>query len=132
MVDVESAEMADGEVVLTLNDRMRGCRDELRCDLVLLGTGFESRAPSLFRELAKVCGIGDVRVSRNYRMITPPDITAGCYLQGTNEATHGMADSLISVIAVRAGEIVTDLLAHREQAAPPGSPETADPALTRA
>jgi L-ornithine N5-monooxygenase len=54
-------------------------------------------------------------VSRNYRMITPPDITAGCYLQGTNEATHGIADSLISVLAVRAGEIVADLLEHREE-----------------
>jgi L-ornithine N5-oxygenase len=115
MVDVEAAEMADGEVVLTLNDRMRGRRDELRCDLVLLGTGFEPRMPSLVRDLADSCGIGDVRVSRNYRMITPPDITAGCYLQGTNEATHGMADSLISVLAVRAGEIVNDLLAHREE-----------------
>jgi L-ornithine N5-oxygenase len=115
MVDVEAAEMADGEVVLTLNDRMRGCRDELRCDLVLLGTGFEPRMPSLVRDLADSCGVGDVRVSRNYRMITPPDIAAGCYLQGTNEATHGMADSLISVLAVRAGEIVNDLLAHREE-----------------
>ena len=115
MVDVEAAEMADGEVVLTLNDRMRARRDELRCDLVLLGTGFEPRMPSLVRDLADSCGIGDVRVSRNYRMITPPDITAGCYLQGTNEATHGMADSLISVLAVRAGEIVNDLLAHREE-----------------
>jgi lysine/ornithine N-monooxygenase len=35
-----------------------------------------------------------------------------------------MADSLISVLAVRAGEIVSDLLAHREQAAAP------DPAAT--
>src|SRR5260370_15078889 len=92
MVDVESAEMADGEVVLTLNDRMRGCRDELRCDLVLLGTGFESRAPSLFRELAKVCGIGDVRVSRNYRMITPPDITAGPHFAVTYEAPPATQD----------------------------------------
>jgi L-ornithine N5-monooxygenase len=114
MVDVEAAEMVDGEIVLTLNDRMRACRDELRCDLVLLGTGFEGRPPSLVRDLADACGVGDVRVSRNYRMLTPPDITAGCYLQGSNEATHGMADSLISVLAVRAGEIVTDLLAHRE------------------
>jgi L-ornithine N5-oxygenase len=48
-------------------------------------------------------------------MITPPDIAAGCYLQGTNEATHGMADSLISVLAVRAGEIVNDLLTHRAE-----------------
>jgi len=115
MVDVEAAEMVDGEIVLTLNDKMRGGRDELRCDLVLLGTGFEGRAPSMIRDLADACGIGDVRVSRNYRMITPPDITAGCYLQGTNEATHGIADSLISVLAVRAGEIVADLLEHREE-----------------
>ena len=115
MVDVEAAEMLDGEIVLTLNDKMRGGRDELRCDLVLLGTGFEGRAPSMIRDLADACGIGDVRVSRNYRMITPPDITAGCYLQGTNEATHGIADSLISVLAVRAGEIVADLLEHREE-----------------
>jgi L-ornithine N5-monooxygenase len=118
MVDIESAEMADEEIVLTLNDRMRACRDELRCDLVLLGTGFEPQAPILIRDLASACGIGDVRVSRQYRMITPPDITAGCYLQGINEATHGIADSLISVLAVRAGEIVADLLEHREQIAP--------------
>jgi L-ornithine N5-oxygenase len=126
MVDVEAAEMADGEVVLTLNDRMRARRDELRCDLVLLGTGFEGREPSLIRDLADACGVGDVRVSRNYRMITPPDITAGCYLQGSNEATHGMADSLISVLAVRAGEIVTDLLAHGKET---GRQSDADSAL---
>jgi len=132
MVDVETAEMVDGEIVLTLNDRMRGCRDELRCDLVLLGTGFEPRMPSLVRDLADTCGIGDVRVSRNYRMITPPDITAGCYLQGTNEATHGMSDSLISVLAVRAGEIANDLLAHREEPDGAGSPGPAVSALMRA
>jgi L-ornithine N5-monooxygenase len=126
MVDVEAAEMVDGEIVLTLNDKMRGGRDELRCDLVLLGTGFEGREPSLIRDLADACGVGDVRVSRNYRMITPPDITAGCYLQGTNEATHGIADSLISVLAVRAGEIVTDLLAHSKET---GRQSDADSAL---
>ena len=129
MVDVEAAEMVDGEIVLTLNDKMRGGRDELRCDLVLLGTGFEGREPSLIRDLADACGVGDVRVSRNYRMITPPDITAGCYLQGTNEATHGIADSLISVLAVRAGEIVGDLLEHRGEA---GRESDADSALMRA
>ena len=125
MVDVEAAEMVDGEIVLTLNDRMRACRDELRCDLVLLGTGFEGRPPSLVRDLADACGVGDVRVSRNYRMLTPPDIAAGCYLQGSNEATHGMADSLISVLAVRAGEIVSDLLAHREGTDPRSDADSA-------
>src|SRR6202034_3061772 len=86
MVDVEAAEMVDGEIVLTLNDRMRACRDELRCDLVLLGTGFEGRPPSLVRDLA---------------------------------------DSLISVLAVRAGEIVSDLLAHREGTDPRSDADSA-------
>ena len=105
--------VADGEIVLTLRDRMNGYQDELRCDLVLLGTGFEPGVPGLVRDLADACGTGNIKVSRNYRMITPPDITAGCYLQGTNETTHGIADSLISVIATRAAEISADLLAHR-------------------
>jgi L-ornithine N5-oxygenase len=46
-------------------------------------------------------------------MLLPPHVTAGCYLQGTNEDSHGIADSLISVLAIRSGEIVVDLLAHR-------------------
>jgi L-ornithine N5-monooxygenase len=115
MADVEAAEVADGEIALTLRDRMNGYQDELRCDLVLLGTGFEPGVPGLVRHLADACGIGKIQVSRNYRMSTPPDITAGCYLQGTNETTHGIADSLISVLASRAAEISADLLAHREK-----------------
>jgi len=35
------------------------------------------------------------------------------YLQGVNEATHGIADSLISVLARRSQDIVNDLLARR-------------------
>ena len=35
------------------------------------------------------------------------------YLQGVNEKTHGMSDSLISVLAHRSQDIVNDLLARR-------------------
>ena len=35
------------------------------------------------------------------------------YLQGVNERTHGIADSLISVLAHRSQDIVNDLLARR-------------------
>ena len=58
-------------------------------------------------------GVEEIEVSRAYRMITPPSVRAGCYLQGVNEDTHGIADSLLSVLAVRAGEIVDDILARR-------------------
>jgi L-ornithine N5-oxygenase len=46
-------------------------------------------------------------------MRVPETVTAGCYLQGVNEATHGIADSLLSVLAARSGEIVADLSARR-------------------
>ena len=113
MADLIDARMDDGEVVLTLQNNLRGGPDEIRCDLVLTGTGFNPDVPAIVRHAAHAAGVEEVVVTRNYRLLTPPSVTAGCYLQGTNEATHGIADSLISVIAVRAGEIVADLLARR-------------------
>jgi L-ornithine N5-oxygenase len=77
------------------------------------------------------CGLGEMTVSRNYRLNTPPEISAGCYLQGFSEETHGIADSLISVLAMRAGEIVTDLLEHQPPA-DPADAEREEPATTRA
>jgi L-ornithine N5-monooxygenase len=100
-------------VVLTLMDRMTGLADELRCDVVMLGTGFERKVPSMVQNIAQSVGLDRAEVTRSYRMVMPPTVTAGCYLQGTNEESHGIADSLMSVLAVRSGEIVTDVLAHR-------------------
>jgi L-ornithine N5-oxygenase len=125
MADLVDAKMDDGEVVLTLQNNLRGGPDELRCDLVLTGTGFDPRVPAIVRHAARAAGVEEVVVTRNYRLITPPSVRAGCYLQGTNEATHGIADSLISVISVRAGEIVEDLLAHRGVAAASPDPSPA-------
>ena len=117
-VDIHQARMADDEVVLSLADRIGGLNDELRCDVVMLGTGFERRLPGLVRQIAELVGVEQFVVSRAYRMIMPPSVRANCYLQGTNEESHGIADSLISVLAVRAGEIVSDLLANRPSEQP--------------
>lgn len=113
MVDITDARMDGDDVVLTLADRRTGLVDELRCDTVMLGTGFERSVPELVRRAATLIGMDEVRVSRAYRLITPPHVTAACYLQGTNEDSHGVADSLMSVLATRAGEIVNDVLVHR-------------------
>jgi L-ornithine N5-oxygenase len=115
MVDVTAARMDGDEVVLTLSDRMGRETEQLHCDLVLLGTGFEPTAPPMVRQLADVAGVAEIAVSRAYRMLTPPEVTAACYLQGTNEDSHGIADSLMSVLAIRAAEIVEDVLAHRSE-----------------
>lgn len=118
LTDVPDTRMDGSEVVLTLHDRMQARTSEVRADLVLLGTGFERDKPLLVRHTAASVGLRDAVVDRNYRMVTPASVTAGAYLQGVNEDSHGIADSLLSVLAVRAGEMVADLLAHRA-ASPP-------------
>jgi L-ornithine N5-oxygenase len=117
-VDVVRARLDGDDVVLSLADRIGELNDELRCDLVMLGTGFQRRLPALARTVAELVGVEQFVVSRAYRAILPPRVSANLYLQGINEESHGIADSLISVLAVRAGEIVTDLLASRPTATP--------------
>jgi L-ornithine N5-oxygenase len=113
MTEIVDARLDGDDVVLTLAERKSGHQQELRCDTVLLGTGFADRMPRMVQDLAASLGLDEVAVDRAYRMHLPETVTAGCYLQGVNEATHGIADSLLSVLAIRSGEIVTDLLARR-------------------
>jgi len=119
MTDLTAARMDSDEVVLELTDRKTGAITELRCDLVLLGTGFVPQMPRMIRRLGEALGIERVDVTRNYRLITDGKATAACYLQGVNEATHGIADSLLSVLAKRTSEIAGDILACRAQPRPP-------------
>ncbi|ALG15582.1 SidA/IucD/PvdA family monooxygenase [Kibdelosporangium phytohabitans] len=105
--DVVAATSEGDEIVLTVVDRTTGLSEELRCSAVLLGTGFEPGPPRLIRNL----GIEDVTVDRKYRVRGVPSL----YLQGLNEQTHGIADSLLSVLGIRAGEIVADILSTDEE-----------------
>lgn len=114
MAEVVGARMDGEEVVLTLVDRKSAVSRELRCDVVMLGTGFAKEMPRMTRNLAAAVGAETFSVDRNYRMLLPPSVTARVYLQGVNESTHGIADSLISVLAIRSGEIVADLLSSRQ------------------
>ncbi|KDN86019.1 lysine N(6)-hydroxylase/L-ornithine N(5)-oxygenase family protein [Kitasatospora cheerisanensis] len=112
MTEVVAAREEDGEVVLDLRDRRTGKTVEQRCDLVLLGTGYDSRMPAMVRDLTEKAGLPEVTVSRDYRVDLGAGTDAALYLQGVNEATHGIADSLISVLAHRARDITGDLLAR--------------------
>lgn len=118
MADVTSSRLDGDEVVLELVNRRDGSVRELRTDLVLLGTGFERRMPRMTRKLAGSLGLGDIEVTRHYRLVQARETTAACYLQGVNEATHGIADSLLSVLADRAHEIALDIFAHRSDRSP--------------
>lgn len=116
MTEVAGARVDGDEVVLDLRDRKNGKIEPLRCDLVLLGTGYDSRMPAMVRDLAARAGLDDVAVSRRYRVDVGESAWGAMYLQGVNEQTHGIADSLISVLAHRSQDITTDLLDRRAAA----------------
>ena len=67
----------------------------------------------MIQEIAKSIGLSEIKVTRDYRLEIDQPATAAAYLQGVNEATHGIADSLLSVLAPRANDILQDILAHR-------------------
>lgn len=113
LTEVVGARVADDEVVLDLRDRTSGKVEPLHCDLVLLGTGFDQRMPAMVRDLVDQVGLSEISVSRCYRVDLGHSAWGAMYLQGVNEATHGIADSLISVLAHRSRDIVADLLARR-------------------
>jgi L-ornithine N5-oxygenase len=113
LTEVVGARVADDEVVLDLRDRTSGKVEPLHCDLVLLGTGFDPRMPAMVRDLAGRVGLSEISVGRCYRVDLGDSAWGALYLQGVNEATHGIADSLISVLAHRSHDIVNDLLARR-------------------
>lgn len=111
--DISGARIDGDELVLTLTNRLSQRSEELSYDRVLLGTGFCKELPTMIADLVTKLGIDEAAVDRSYRLLMPPT-QASCYLQGVNEASHGIADSLLSVAAVRAQEIVADILRRED------------------
>jgi L-ornithine N5-oxygenase len=117
LTEVTAARTDGDEIVLTLWDRKTGKVEPLRCDVVLLGTGYDKRMPALVRHLQPQLGLEELTVGRHYRVELDEQASGGLYLQGVNDQTHGIADSLISVLAHRSQDILTDMLARRRTAA---------------
>ena len=112
-----AVEDADGVSVCTRN-LMTGAEDTIRVDALVCATGF---APGNIRDLlgdaSESCLFDDEGpvVGRDYRLATVDNVCAGVYLNGGAEATHGLSSTLLSNIAVRAGEIIDSVLAHSPQ-----------------
>ncbi|WP_020387411.1 SidA/IucD/PvdA family monooxygenase [Kribbella catacumbae] len=113
MTDITGARAEGDEIVLELTDRRTDAVTELRRDLVFLGTGFIREMPAMVRNLSAAIGLDRIDVTRQYRLKLGEPSDAACYLQGVNEATHGIADSLLSVLGNRAADIANDVLARR-------------------
>ncbi|MDF5758249.1 lysine N(6)-hydroxylase/L-ornithine N(5)-oxygenase family protein [Spongiactinospora sp. TRM90649] len=96
----------------------------IEADAVVYATGYRERDPlDLLGEARAHCRVregGGPVVERDYRIATDSDHTWGIYLQGATEDTHGIASSLLSMTAVRTGEIVQSI-ARRSARVPEGA-----------
>ena len=115
MVDLVGAVESEDGVLLELADRVTGEVTRLERDLVFLGTGFTRSMPGLVKRLISQLGLANAMVSRRYRLLLDEPSEAGCYLQGMNEDSHGVGDSLFSVMADRTAATVCDIMADRDQ-----------------
>jgi L-ornithine N5-oxygenase len=107
---VVAARQGDG-VELDLRDALTDVCESARFDLVVLATGYRHDAHE--RLLAGLSDdLGGFEVDRFYRLKTPPSFSSRIYLQGCNEDSHGLSDTLLSILPLRANEIVDDLLAE--------------------
>nr|WP_206442146.1 SidA/IucD/PvdA family monooxygenase [Streptomyces boncukensis] len=114
---IRDVQEGDGGLDVTVEYLPTGERETLGADLLVHATGYRPRdIGAVLGEAAKLCLRDDndaVRIERDHRVALTPQASAGIYLQGATEHTHGITSSLLSTTAVRSGEILDSLLAHR-------------------
>ncbi|MEU9852660.1 SidA/IucD/PvdA family monooxygenase [Streptomyces sp. NPDC047974] len=118
-------EESGDRVHATVTSLVTGEDTVLDADVVVYATGYRPADPvGLLGPVADRClrdEEGRVRVERDYRLTTDPDVRCGIYLQGGTEHTHGITSSLLSNTAIRVGEILDSIL-DRGPAPAPGAP----------
>ncbi|RON67122.1 ornithine monooxygenase [Pseudomonas fluorescens] len=125
MSRLQSAQVQDTQVEVTFARQMSNEVQTLACDYLVCATGFRPRSiasvlsPALAARLIRDEGM--TRVSRHYRLAFQGDAAPLLYSTGVAEDSHGLSATLISNMAIRAGEIVDDLKValkrrHYEQA----------------
>ncbi|WP_404953327.1 lysine N(6)-hydroxylase/L-ornithine N(5)-oxygenase family protein [Streptomyces sp. 147326] len=102
------------KVHATVQSLVTGEETLLDADVVVFATGYRPADPiGLLGEVADRClrdDEGRVRVERDYRIATDPELRCGIYVQGGTEHTHGITSSLLSNTSIRVGEILDSLL----------------------
>lgn len=95
-------------VELALRDLATGEMRRHRYDQVILATGYERTAHR--RMLAPLAEYLDgFSVDRCYRLNADDRLRAPVFVQGFSQSTHGLSDTLLSVLPIRAAEVATEL-----------------------
>ncbi|WP_432721075.1 lysine N(6)-hydroxylase/L-ornithine N(5)-oxygenase family protein [Jeongeupia wiesaeckerbachi] len=110
--EVSAVALRDAGVELALRDRVNGKVEHHDFDAVVLATGYRRDDHKRLLESLSPW-IAGYEVDRDYRLRTQPNFLPGIYLQGCCEDSHGLSDTLLSVLSIRSEEIAESLLADR-------------------
>lgn len=101
------------DVSLAIEDLASGAESNMSADVLICATGYRpASALGLLGLAARLCltdDEGQLKVERDYRVLTDHEVQCGIYLQGGTEHSHGISSSLLSNVAIRAAEIVQSL-----------------------
>lgn len=110
----DAAREAEGFVKAQFTHLMEEKAIEMECDGLILATGYHhSNRHPLLDDIADYlipAKSGDYQVERSYRLASRPGFMPRIFLQGLCEETHGLSDTLLSILPVRAGEIWQELI----------------------
>ena len=103
----ESNAQKDGVSLKTFNS-FDGSSETNTYDQVILATGYERNT---HRELLSSLSeyTDDFEANREYQLMSDKRLQTPIYLQGYCEHSHGISDSLLSILATRSEEITTSL-----------------------
>ncbi|KAH8678784.1 L-lysine 6-monooxygenase (NADPH-requiring)-domain-containing protein [Tricladium varicosporioides] len=99
--------------------------EEMEADYVFAATGYIRNAhEGMLGEVRELLPeqSGKFEVTRDYRVRFGEGKVseeAGVWLQGCNEGTHGLSDTLLSILAVRGGELVQSMFGSEPAAVSP-------------
>jgi L-ornithine N5-monooxygenase len=112
---VDLAETPDG-VLAFVEFLPDGEITRLDADVIVYATGYQPSDPTrVLGRTARLCrrdGAGRLSIGRDYRLDLTIPGRAGLFVTGASEHAHGLSGTLLSNVAVRAGELVESMVAE--------------------
>jgi L-ornithine N5-monooxygenase len=119
-LELQGVEPASGGLVAKFQNKVTRKPEQIEADGLILATGYQrNKSHPLLGDLAPyllASGTEGYWVDRDYRIGAQPTFRPKVFLQGFCEDTHGLSDTLLSVLPVRSQEILASLLQIEEEA----------------
>ncbi|KUJ07000.1 uncharacterized protein LY89DRAFT_743329 [Mollisia scopiformis] len=134
---LSATQSKDSGVLLKLGEVLEkdGAEEELEVDYVFTATGYKRNAHeeilSDIKDLLPGREKEKFGIKRDYSVVFDHgkvDEAAGVWLQGCNEGTHGLSDTLLSILAIRGGELVQSIFGSDAASSTSASTAASSPA----